>query len=202
MTTFAYKDGILAVDSQATTYNLISDQNTVKAFVIPGEKFTITSDGEGGELTTKEKRLYGRLSGYLFIGTGSLSQVQGFADYLRRIDDKFEVDDRSAYEGAPEFWESNAMLLPPALDMPAVLFYGQSLIIRKIDEDTLFADGSGSELAIGAMEFGASAQEAVSVAIKRDAFSGYPIRGYMIEDGSWVELEDVDGPDGFTQDDT
>lgn len=51
---------------------------------------------------------------------------------------------------------------------------------RERVHDTFFAIGSGADLAFGAMEFGASARQAVAVAQRRDIHSGNGV--------SWVAL--------------
>ena len=52
--------------------------------------------------------------------------------------------------------------------------------IPYIIEADYFAMGSGWEIATGAMEFGASAEEAVNIACKIDAFSGGKVEVYKV----------------------
>lgn len=85
------------------------------------------------------------------------------------------------------------LLFPPGDDVPS-----WSILVIKPDgkilnytsisnlpvelEPQIVAMGSGGDIAIGAMEFGATAMEAVACAIRRDAFSGGNIHHMKLGD--------------------
>lgn len=52
-----------------------------------------------------------------------------------------------------------------------------------IKESSTFTDGSGWMLALGALDAGATAEEAVKVAIKRDVYTGGKVQTYTFNEG-------------------
>ncbi len=65
-------------------------------------------------------------------------------------------------------------------DKGCITVYEEGLLSVEFGTHPFFAIGSGAQFAIGAMEAGASALEAVKIAAKRDIYTGGEIR--------WVEM--------------
>lgn len=133
MTTIAWKDGVLACDSQATDMGTRSRAKS---------KLVLTDD-------------------YAYAVTGSLAFG---LDFVRRLE---------SGEEDPELKKATVVRMdrrtgqivvfdPPGYPIPV--------------EDKLFATGSGGDLALGAMAAGASAEEAVRIAIAWDADSGFGVQ--------------------------
>lgn len=94
-----------------------------------------------------------------------------------------------------------------AEDMPKVQGEAYSFVVFRVDEPALYfhsnsphrvylgapdAWGSGADFAIGAMLFGANAQEAVRVACKANSsHSAPPIISYRAENGVWLRNGDM-----------
>jgi len=55
------------------------------------------------------------------------------------------------------------------------------LVVFELSDGAIFATGSGESYAIGAMEFGATVQEAVAIACKRDVTCSEPIDYFEID---------------------
>lgn len=136
ITTLAYKDGVLASDSLAT------------------------ANGNRVSLVTKVMEK----NGILFGGSGSLSMVQHFFDWVRggMEGDPPEMQEGSTYEGV--------IIVAPTM----LLFTPHGLIRRPAGP--WWSSGSGWEIAAGAMMAGKSAIEAIEVAIEIDVYSGGPIQ--------------------------
>lgn len=60
-------------------------------------------------------------------------------------------------------------------DTGAVYFYSNGPGWSLLDAQNHYAIGSGASYALGALEFGATGEEAMEVAIALDIWSGYPI---------------------------
>jgi len=191
MTTIAFKNGVLAADSQETTWNLASKEKVKKAFIIDAPKFTMTDDGEGGVLSGPEKKKYGRLGGWLFVGAGHAGQIRAMQKFLRNMSDEFEADDISSYEDAPEFDCMEALLMPPVINGTVIVMNGGEIFTQSMPQGATFAMGSGQDVALGALDAGVSSHRAVAISAGRDIYTGFPIRGYEISDEKWVELDQI-----------
>lgn len=74
----------------------------------------------------------------------------------------------------------------------AFLVLGKRVVHLPIPPDTPATAGSGAEYAMGAMARGASASEAVQLAIEHDCFSGFEVRSVVVEgeaQAGWREME-------------
>jgi hypothetical protein len=67
----------------------------------------------------------------------------------------------------------------------AVNLYWTDMNPEWMHKDTIIALGSGREFALGAMDAGASAIEAVRISSKRDIYTGGRIHAYNIEKNEW-----------------
>jgi ATP-dependent protease HslVU (ClpYQ) peptidase subunit len=68
-----------------------------------------------------------------------------------------------------------------AVSKDGIFGYGRRLVPMKIEEP-FYAIGSGFGLALGALEAGATPQEAMRIACKRDAYSGIEIVEISLEE--------------------
>ncbi|HYE00929.1 MAG TPA: hypothetical protein VEH84_16215 [Alphaproteobacteria bacterium] len=138
MTTIAYRDGIMAADSQVT----------------------------GGDVVRGTAKKIFRINDLLVACCGGSDEAEEFRQWLRagaaqgdrprfRDDSRFSAMTVDA-DGAVNIW--NKFCVPQLADAP------------------FHALGSGNELALGAMAFGASAEQAVNVACSLDIYSGGPIQ--------------------------
>lgn len=144
MTTIAYKDGVIAYDSQVTRGDVITYDDYEKCLEQGGVKF---------------------------FCSGAVS------DFQRLVD---------VYFGAKA--EGN-------IDVTALVFDGDSLMMVAVDDatglwkspimrDRPYAIGSGSPFAFAAMDMGATAEQAVAAAARRDTSTGRQIRLHEIGGGA------------------
>lgn len=150
MTTIAFKNGIIAADSRVTvSSDAGGDRNfdTKKLF-----RKTVHIDGQPMEVilaTAGESA-----PGSLFVeqwGTGkSLSEIRELFTYSEADFSILVVTSGGLFE--VDKW----CVLEPVYE-------------------AFYAIGSGSKIAMGAMEAGASAQKAVEIACKRDPFTALPV---------------------------
>ncbi len=122
----------------------------------------IASDSQfsDGNIASKGKKLF-RL-GKLAIGfAGDVSDGYQLVEFLKSKDEEEEPPKLS------DDFEAIAMNMKTG----KCVYFDKQLIQVPI-ADKFTAIGTGSELAIGAMEYGASAVEAVKIAILRDINSG------------------------------
>ena len=136
MTTIAYKDGIVAVDSRMTQNGIIINDDFNKIIVREGATFAFSGHPVDFELAI-EAFLSNYKTENLIIG--------GIVFYLGDV----YIIGCDEEEG---FWK------------------------EKFDANTPYASGSGKTYALTAMDMGASAKEAVKMAIKRDVYSGGKIK--------------------------
>ncbi|MCE1053401.1 proteasome subunit beta [Pseudomonas alloputida] len=140
MTTIAYKDGVIAYDSQITRGDVITYDDYDKCIEQGGVKFFCSG---------------------------------AVPDFQRLVD---------AYFGAKP--DGN-------IDATALVLDGESLMMVAVDDatglwkspilrDRPYAIGSGTPYAFAAMDMGASAEEAVEMAARRDTSTGGKIRSMRI----------------------
>lgn len=135
MTTIAYRDGIMAADTQTTA----------------------------GDIDRGSCQKIWRLSDGSLLGIAG--QI-GFEDAVMEwIAAGARWQDRPIMpEGATVF----GLLIKPN---GSAAVFSKEFVLQRI-EGPFHAQGSGNELAIGAMGFGATAAEAVAVAMKFDVYTG------------------------------
>ena len=150
MTTIAYKLGVIAFDSRRTRdgYMIISD-NEDKSVAITKNDMPCTAVSCGSIPDINELLMI--YSGEIdpSKSTGRSLQAEAFV-LIHRAKDKDESVVHIGFSGG-ELWEQ-----APCEDGDAI--------------------GSGSKFAFTAFDFGATAEEAVSAASKRDPFTGGKIR--------------------------
>lgn len=133
----------------------------------------------GGIIESYEtKKLFLDVGNYVAAtGCGDYQNVLQFIAWLRGDKDvKFPTDKEDNGSGIAINKDGELMRF---------LFSGAGVPFR---EGSMFSDGSGWELAIGALEAGADAEKALGIAIKRDAYTGGNIQKYTINEGSCYEM--------------
>lgn len=150
MTTIAYKNNIIAADTQ-TTYNgsyTIHNALGKKLYVVEGGVLVYTG-------TVDDSILYD----YDYEKTNSVEDLIDYANHLTKRD----------YNGEVIYFQK---LDPLTIHMAIIEAEGDNnrfwLNTLDLEPDAGFATGSGHAFALGAMEAGMSAQEAVIVASKFD----------------------------------
>ncbi len=134
MTTVAYRDGVLAADSQATNADL---------------------------RTGTAQKVFGLHDGSLAAGLGAACQALPLIEWLR-----------NGKQGERPPTGDGAVIHVEADDKITVYDSGGW---QELDRQPFRAWGSGAGLALGAMSAGASAEEAVAIAIRFDIYSGFPV---------------------------
>lgn len=147
MTTIAYKDGTIASDSQVNMGDLIANYEYIKIQIVP-------------------KLINQKIIQIPIAMAGKCTDFVKYIHYFTQKDDIFGVPDEE--------------LMPTLEEFSAVFYYEDSFY--EVDDDLVplkvgpwGAIGSGSAFAIGAMQFGASAIEAIEVAKELDANTGKSI---------------------------
>lgn len=149
MTTWAYRDGILAADTQTTSGNIRAG--------------TVAKIRRAGP--------------FLIAISGALSLCEAWASWVCSGMDPEREPERVFGHGSGN--ESERAYGTIFLGGEAYVFFEPSG--SHICYAPFTADGSGRELAIGAMEMGATAVEAVQVAAKHDIATGGPIQVYSMD---------------------
>lgn len=167
MTTIAYKDGILVGDTLLT----MEDGNTTYRVERVDKVSKIVSDEYHASLG--DKIIY----------------------YAERGDHQAEHTFDTALQGY--FWKKEPYKDPVPEDETSIIaVYGGEVydIYCSVDKcrSKFTAKGSGKQFALGAMEAGASAIEAVAVAIKYDVHSDWPIQGYNTKTGEYFRFENAE----------
>lgn len=157
MTIVAYKDGIIASDSQVESGNLIV--------------------GTVPKITRMKK---GGVAG----ASGRIKGVAAFLAYARK----------TGFDGSPvvhnlDLKDSSAFFVLPDRTIWIVEHGAPPYQLQ----DVMHAEGAGREVAIGAMEYGASAREAVEIAIRRTSGCGGPILTMSLIEN---RVGDAGGPGG------
>lgn len=159
MTTIAFKDGILAADSRGTQGNLISFNDFDKV-----------------------RRFNSDIFGDVFIAfagaVNHIAEAQSFieASFEGRDPDgvRFDAEQMQMLMVDEEGYAYEGMLTEASTD------------IAWLTLEAPCAIGSGSHIAIGAMDAGLSAEGAVNAAIKRDCYSGGAVKTYNCKELSYV----------------
>lgn len=119
----------------------------------------ITSGGARAGLTARKIR---KIGGALVAGCGFIGELERFVSWVAG---GMKGDD--PLRGG----ETTALLIAPG--QPLLMFAGAGPWAVESD---FIAMGSGEDFAFGAMAHGASAVEAVEIAIRFDVYSGGPVR--------------------------
>ncbi len=147
MTTIAYKDRVLASDGQVSWGDRIDSYNLKKVR---------------------------KINGCLVGGAGRLASVLQFFDWFQEWSDAQQVQGDAPHVKVfvPEGINDEDFIgLVIFADEIAFMYEGGKKSYQ-LEVNGYFAIGSGSDYALAAMDSGASAEEAVAVAIKRDVYTG------------------------------
>lgn len=130
---------------------------------------TLAGDTQvSGEIKTYATKVFKLKNGSLAAGAGDFSSIHAFIEWLQRPkaerpdlthDDDFEAI-VVASDGGIEWYDQT--LRPVPLEQP------------------FYAIGSGAAVAMGAMEIGGTAEQAVAAGIKWDAMSGGEVRAVKL----------------------
>lgn len=157
MTTIAVKDGIMVGDGRCSLGSTVIKDDIVKVFWI---------------------------NNHLMGGAGRARSISTFADWLQKHTDytivNQEVGDLvtlipPVLQDDEEF---TALVLTP--DKQVLMYDGN--VALNLGNDVAASIGSGSVFSLAAMDAGASAEEAVRIAMKRDVYSGGEITVVQLEE--------------------
>lgn len=113
-----------------------------------------------GGIKTKDTKLV-KVNGDIIGAAGDSQDGLAFIEWYKNQDGDLP-------EGLDDF---EALVLTKEGD---ILWYGNRLIPERIEED-YYCIGSGSHVAIGAMEHGATPAQAVATACRKTTGSGFPV---------------------------
>lgn len=119
---------------------------------------------------------------YAFAHSGDAALGPVLKDFLDKGADDFNRP-VIVYAGSEKPSMRSLVVFGVGTDEPEVRFYDEDFLWVPERADVFSALGSGDALAIGAMAMGASAIEAVRVAIQHSSGSGYPIYWVNIATG-------------------
>lgn len=127
---------------------------------------------EEGTIYTDDYQKMRQVEGYTIFGAGSLTGISAITKAV--LTEQYNCDD-SEIDNYSCIWIAEGGELRRA-------FFSTKgkLIIEPQDPSIPWAMGSGSDFAIGAMDAGASAREAVKIASQRDVGTGGKIRTWKL----------------------
>lgn len=157
MTTIAVKDGIMVGDGRCSLGSTVIKDDMVKVFWI---------------------------NNHLMGGAGRARSISTFAQWLQKHTDYTIVNQEvgDLVDLIPPVLQDDeeftALVLTP--DRQVLMYDGN--VALNLGQDVTASIGSGSVFAIAAMDAGASAEDAVKIAMKRDVYSGGEITVVQLED--------------------
>lgn len=157
MTSIAVKDGIMVSDGRVTLGDTVIKDDMVKVFWV---------------------------NNYLVGGAGRARSISTFVHWLQKQTDYTIVSNEvgDLVDLVPPVLEDDegfsALVLTPTKQ---VLLYDGNIPID-LGNDVYTSIGSGSVYCLAAMDAGASAEDAVKIAMKRDVYSGGEITIVQLED--------------------
>lgn len=157
MTTIAVKDGIMVGDGRCSLGSTVIKDDIVKVFWI---------------------------NNHLMGGAGRARSISTFAQWLQKHTDYTIVNQEvgDLVDLIPPVLQDDeeftALVLTP--DRQVLMYDGN--VALNLGQDVTASIGSGSVFAIAAMDAGASAEDAVKIAMKRDVYSGGEITVVQLED--------------------
>lgn len=157
MTTIAVKDGIMVGDGRCSLGSTVIKDDMVKVFWI---------------------------NNHLMGGAGRARSISTFAQWLQKHTDYTIVNQEvgDLVDLIPPVLQDDeeftALVLTP--DKQVLMYDGN--VALNLGQDVPASIGSGSVLALAAMDAGASAEDAVKIAMKRDVYSGGEITVVKLED--------------------
>lgn len=165
MTTIAFRDGVMCSDSQATRGDFIDNTCTTKIYEVGGCLVGIS----GNAISAKKF-----VEWFSEMAEHSVAQ-ESFPFVNITLPEKLVEEDFHALVAYP--------------DNTLYEFFGCDNIIECAEEYA--AVGSGMQYALCAMDSGASSEDAVAVAIKRDVYSGGDIQKFTLKVEEELSEEDV-----------
>ena len=168
MTTIVCKGSKMCSDSQATRGDFIDNTNTTKIFNVQG----------------------------CLIGiSGSLTGAMKFIEWFGHSLDHTVAQEEFPYvtmTPPEDLVNENFHCLVLYPDEKVFEFFGAAVGADVIEvKEEYCAVGSGMHYALSALDAGASAEEAVAVAIKRDVFSGGEVQTFEVESQMQLTEEEV-----------
>lgn len=157
MTTIAVKDGIMVGDGRCSLGSTVIKDDMVKVFWI---------------------------NNHLMGGAGRARSISTFAQWLQKHTDYTIVNQEvgDLVDLIPPVLQDDeeftALVLTP--DRQVLMYDGN--VALNLGQDVTASIGSGSVFAIAAMDAGASAEDAVKIAMKRDVYSGGEITVVQLEE--------------------
>lgn len=157
MTTIAVKDGIMVGDGRCSLGSTVIKDDMVKVFWI---------------------------NNHLMGGAGRARSISTFAQWLQKHTDYTIVNQEvgDLVDLIPPVLQDDeeftALVLTP--DKQVLMYDGN--VALNLGQDVPASIGSGSVFALAAMDAGASAEDAVKIAMKRDVYSGGEITVVQLED--------------------
>lgn len=157
MTTIAVKDGVMVGDGRCSLGSTVIKDDMVKVFWI---------------------------NNHLMGGAGRARSISTFAQWLQKHTDYTIVNQEvgDLVDLIPPVLQDDeeftALVLTP--DKQVLMYDGN--VALNLGQDVPASIGSGSVFAIAAMDAGASAEDAVKIAMKRDVYSGGEITIVQLED--------------------
>lgn len=165
MTTITYRAGVMCSDSQATRGDFIDNKSTTKIYEVGGSLIGIS----GNAISAKKFVDW-------FAEMMEHSTAQEAFPYV-----KVTLPEKMVEE------DFHALVVYP--DQTAYEFFGCDNVMECAEDYA--AVGSGMLYALCAMDAGATAEEAVNVAIKRDVFSGGDVQVFNLEPEEELSEEDI-----------
>lgn len=157
MTTIAVKDGIMVGDGRCSLGSTVIKDDMVKVFWI---------------------------NNHLMGGAGRARSISTFAQWLQKHTDYTIVNQEvgDLVDLIPPVLQDDeeftALVLTP--DRQVLMYDGN--VALNLGQDVTASIGSGSVFALAAMDAGASAEDAVKIAMKRDVYSGGEITVVQLEE--------------------
>lgn len=147
MTTVCYRDGIIASDGQVTSGDRIDNLNLKKVR---------------------------KINNCLVAGAGRLSSVFSFFEWFERWSDAQVVQGQAPHVDVfiPEGIDDEDFQGLVIFSDKTIFHYEGGKKSYSMPKEQYVSIGSGCDYALAAMDAGASAVEAVTIAIQRDVFSG------------------------------
>lgn len=152
MTTIAYRNGIMAGDTQAS--------------------FNSTCIGES-----------------IKIRKGNNGNLYGFSGSIVEADEAFEFlqDDTKTIKKPIKFTDNETFYTIIEVIVTGAVFIYEGTVDPIQFKAPFYAQGSGSDLALGAMAAGASAEEAVKIACKYNIYSSEPVTIISLNE-DWMRI--------------
>jgi len=155
MTTIAYKDGVIAYDSRRSAGSLIVCDTQDKKHIIREGRDGSTEGSTEGSI--------------ILFASGAANDIENLVAHLRDNTTKLHTNNYAS-----------GLLVQDGV-VYDIGVNNTDGVWKYVSSDP-WADGSGREFALAAMDMGASAKKAVKQAIKRDANSGGKVNVFVVKE--------------------